>query len=40
MFQNISINERDFILEALKFDCRINARGLYDLRPLDIKYSS
>jgi len=40
MFQNISINERDFILEALKFDCRINARSLYDLRPLDIKYSS
>jgi len=38
MFQTISVNERDFILDALESKFRVDARGPNDLRKIDIKF--
>lgn len=38
MFFNISLNERDFILEALQQNFRVDARGPHDQRNLDVKF--
>lgn len=38
MFKTISVNERDFIIEALKSKFRVDARGPTDLRDVDIKF--
>ena len=38
MFSTISVNERDFILDALKADCRVGGRSLHDWRSCEIKY--
>lgn len=40
MFNSISVNERDFIIEALKANCRITGRGLNDLRDIRIKFAN
>ena len=40
MFSSISVNERDFIQEALRSNFRIDARGPKDLRPIDIKFGN
>ena len=40
MFTAISVNERDFILEALQSKFRVDARGTEDLRKIDIKFGT
>lgn len=32
MFQNLSVNERAFMLEAIKGDCRVDARTRQEAR--------
>jgi exosome complex RNA-binding protein Rrp42 (RNase PH superfamily) len=40
MFSTISLNERDFILEAMKDGLRVGGRGLHDSRARDIKFGT
>ena len=40
MFSSISVNERDFMLEALESKFRVDARGPNDLRKVNIKFGS
>ena len=38
MFNPISVNERDFIKEALESDFRVGGRSALDLRGLEVKF--
>jgi exosome complex RNA-binding protein Rrp42 (RNase PH superfamily) len=40
MFQTLSINERDFLREAIKSDFRVDARGRLAARHLDVRFGS
>ena len=40
MFSTISINEKDFIVQALESNFRVDARGPTELRNLDIKFGT
>ena len=40
MYQSLSINERDFIKEAIKSDFRVDARGRQAFRHLDIRFGT
>ena len=38
MFHTFSINERDFLREAIKADFRVDARGRNAFRHLDLRF--
>ena len=38
MFQSFSVNERDFLLQAISSGFRVDARGLCDLRPVEVRF--
>jgi exosome complex component RRP45 len=40
MFQTLSINERDFLKEAIKTDFRVDARGRLAFRHLDLRFGT
>lgn len=40
MFQTLSINERDFLKEAIKSDFRVDARGRHAHRHVDLRFGS
>lgn len=40
MFSNISLNERDFILDAMQNNFRVDARGPMDQRAIDVKFGT
>ena len=40
MYQSLSINERDFLKEAIKTDFRVDARGRLAFRHLDLRFGT
>lgn len=40
MFNTISANERDFIIEALRQKCRVSGRSVHEQRALNIKFAN
>jgi exosome complex component RRP45 len=40
MFQSLTINERDFLKEAIKTDFRVDARGRLAFRHLDLRFGT
>ena len=40
MFSTLSLNERDFIVEALKQKCRVSGRSAEEMRDISIKFAN
>lgn len=38
MFSSLSINEKEFLIQAIKGKFRVDTRGLFDYRPIDVRF--